>query len=249
MNNLTCFIVDDEPAAIGSLTTLIKLYCPSLQLKGSTTSTKEAADYLSHNNVDVLFLDIRMQGETGFDLLKQLNNLSSHLIFVTAYDEYGIQAIKFSATDYLLKPVNPTELIAAVHKASVQKQVQQEQLQMLLQSHKQQENHQQKRIALADQSEIKYVLIEDIICCKADNTYTHFYLQNRNTIVVSKPITEYENLLQPYGFLRVHQSWLINMKKMDSFKKEDGGYLQMQNGIAVPVSRQRRHLLKQWQAF
>jgi two-component system, LytTR family, response regulator len=244
MNTLTCFITDDEPAAIESLTKLIALYCPSLQIKGSATNTTDAAAFLEQQEVDVLFLDIRMQGETGFDLLKQLKEPNFHLIFVTAFDEYGIQAIKFSATDYLLKPVNPQELIAAVHKVNTRKRIQHEQMQLLLQSHMQ-PNSQQKRIALAGHSEIKYVLISDIVCCEAQNTYTTFYIaDSKQGVIVSKPITEYETLLQPYGFIRVHQSWLVNSHKLESYKRQDGGYLRMQNGMVVPVSRQRKHLLK-----
>jgi two-component system, LytTR family, response regulator len=244
MNALTCFIADDEPAAIESLAKLIELYCPSLQIKGSATNTIDAAAFLGSTEVDVLFLDIRMHGETGFDLLKQLKEPGFHLIFVTAFDEYGIQAIKFSATDYLLKPVNPLELIAAVHKVNIRKRIQHEQMQLLLQSHLQ-PNGQQKRIALAGQSEIKYVFINDIVCCKAENTYTTFYIvESKQGIIVSKPIADYEALLQPYGFIRVHQSWLVNSNKLESYKRQDGGYLRMQNGMDVPVSRQRKHLLK-----
>lgn len=188
-----------------------------------------------------------MQQETGFDLLQQLtNNNIPHVIFVTAYDQYGIQAIKFSASDYLLKPVNAEDLIAAVHKITLKKQVERQQVEMLLESYLQQKNDQQKRIALADQNEIRYVLIENIVCCKSDNSYTTFYVNNIDTpIVVSTPISEYENILTPYGFKRVHQSWLINKAKVASYKKEDGGFLVMENMQSVPISRQRKHVLKE----
>lgn len=245
MNPLTCYMVDDEQGAIESLSALIHLYTPGLQILGSASNITDAALYLNENETDILFLDIRMQNETGFDLLKKLGHYNFHLIFVTAYDEYGIQAIKFSATDYLLKPINPTELIAAIHKVQHKHRTNREQLQMLLQSHEQQNNNQQKRIALADQSEIRYVLIQDIIYCKAENSYTTFHFSNsRAPVTVSKPISDYESLLKPYGFARVHQSWLVNTAKMETFKKEDGGYLMMEGGISVPVSRQRRHLIK-----
>jgi two-component system LytT family response regulator len=245
MNSLTCYMVDDEQGAIESLSSLIKLYTPGLKILGSASNISDAAGYLNENDIDILFLDIRMQNETGFDLLRKLGHSNFHLIFVTAYDEYGIQAIKFSATDYLLKPINPTELIAAVHKVQHRHANNREQLQMLLQSHEQQNNNQQKRIALADQFEIRYVPIADIVCCKAENSYTTFHITGlRNTVTVSKPIADYESLLKPYGFIRVHQSWLVNTAKMETFKKEDGGYLLMEGSISVPVSRQRRHLIK-----
>jgi two-component system LytT family response regulator len=242
---LNCFIVDDEPSAIETLTLLINTYCPSLEIFGSANSVDNGLAYLTQRSVDILFLDIKMQQETGFDLLKQLTTDIPHIIFVTAHDEYGIQAIKFSATDYLLKPVNTEELIAAVHKVSLKKQMEKRQVEMLLESYQQQKYVQQKRIALADQNEIRYILIENIICCKSDNSYTTFYISNTKLpILVSNPISEYESILSPYGFLRVHQSWLINKSKVLSYKKEDGGFLVMVDRISVPISRQRKHLLK-----
>ncbi|WP_198659521.1 LytR/AlgR family response regulator transcription factor [Nubsella zeaxanthinifaciens] len=247
MMQLSCFIVDDEPIAIETLSLLIGRFCPSLKIIGNAVTVKQALTTLQQQTVDILFLDIRMQQETGFDLLAQTGTPSFHIIFVTAHDDYGIQAIKFSATDYLLKPVNAEELIAAVHKISQKKQSDKEQVELLLQSYVLQKQHQQKRIALPDQTEIKFVPIDDIICCKADNTYTTFYLVNDKTILVSKPISEYESLLEPYGFVRVHQSWLTNSAQVISYKKEDGGYLLMSNKIKIPVSRQRKHLLKRIQ--
>ena len=248
MNKLTCYIVDDEQNALDALSVLIERYCPQLTVAGSANSVKLALEFLTNtnNSADILFLDIRMQQETGFDLLKLLPSNTAHIIFVTAHDEYGIQAIKFSATDYLLKPVNPEELIAAVHKVGQRKNMQADQISMLLQSYQNQGSNTQKRIALADQNEVRYVLIDNIVCCRADNSYTSFYLSNENKpVVVSKSISEYEQILGLYGFVRIHQSWLINKNHIDTFKKADGGYLIMDNKMSVPVSRQRRHLLKE----
>lgn len=248
MNKLTCYIVDDEQNALDALSVLIERYCPQLTVAGSANSVKLALEFLTNtnNSADILFLDIRMQQETGFDLLKLLPSNTAHIIFVTAHDEYGIQAIKFSATDYLLKPVNPEELIAAVHKVGQRKNMQADQISMLLQSYQNQGSKTQKRIALADQNEVRYVLIDNIVCCRADNSYTSFYLSNENKpVVVSKSISEYEQILGLYGFVRIHQSWLINKNHIDTFKKADGGYLIMDNKMSVPVSRQRRHLLKE----
>lgn len=248
MNKLTCYIVDDEQSALDALSVLIDRYCPHLTVSGSANSVKLALEFLTNtnNSADILFLDIRMQQETGFDLLKLLPSNTAHIIFVTAHDEYGIQAIKFSATDYLLKPVNPEELIAAVHKVGQRKNMQADQISMLLQSYQNQGSNTQKRIALADQNEVRYVLIDNIVCCRADNSYTSFYLSNENKpVVVSKSISEYEQILGLYDFVRIHQSWLINKNHIDTFKKADGGYLIMDNKMSVPVSRQRRHLLKE----
>jgi len=246
MKDLTCFILDDEQSAVDSLSMLIQRYCPDLTISGSANAVKVALELLYSKDIDILFLDIKMKQETGFDLLRQLPINNMHIIFVTAHDQYGIQAIKFSATDYLLKPVNPEELIAAVHKIGRKRDHSSEKINMLLQSYEQQRFNMQKKIALPDQNEIRYVLIENIVCCKADNSYTSFYVCNESApIVVSKSISEYEQILSLYGFLRIHQSWLINKNRIESFKKADGGYLIMDNKMDVPVSRQRRHLLKE----
>lgn len=116
---------------------------------------------------------------------------------------------------------------------------------MLIQSFENQKRLTQKKIALPDADEIKYVNIADIICCRSNNTYTSFYITGGKRTTVSKPISEYEELLQPYDFIRVHQSWLINKNRIQSFKKEDGGALLMEDGTLVPVSRQRKHLLRE----
>lgn len=245
MKNFSCFIVDDEPSAIETLTELIKRYCPTVEIAGTACNVEQGLRFLSVNAVDILFLDIKMQQETGFDLLKLLPANTAHIIFVTAHDDYGIQAIKFSATDYLLKPVRPEELVTAVHKVGQQKNIHAEQVEMLLQSYEFQRLNTQKRIAIPDQHEVRYVLIDAIVCCQADNSYTSFYLTNESKpIVVSKSISEYEQLLSLYGFVRTHQSWLVNRNHIEAFKKADGGYLVMNNKMSVPVSRQRKHLLK-----
>jgi two-component system LytT family response regulator len=210
-----------------------------------------AVDFLTARSVDVLFLDISMQNETGFDLLERLPGFDGSLIFVTAHDEFGLKAIKFSATDYILKPIDVEELAAAMDKAGHKKNqsvtresVIQEQIRMLLQSVANQPKSQQSRLALPDAEEIRYINIADIVYCKSSNSYTTFYLIGSEKLTVSKPISEYETLLVPYGFIRTHQSYLVNKNRIRSFKKEDGGYLSMEDGTMVPVSRQRRGMLK-----
>lgn len=242
---LKCFIVDDEQAAVDNLQILLAKHCPNIIIEGYAKTVKGALSHLSNNKPDILFLDIRLQNEIGFDLLEQIHEQHFSLIFVTAYDDYGIKAIKFSAIDYLLKPVNAEELVEAVNKVSRQKKGIDNtiQLNMLLQSFENIRKHEQKKIALSDSNQIRYVLINDIIFCKSDNTYTTFYLHDQEKIVVSRKLLEYENMLEPYGFLRVHQSYLINKNKILAYKKEDGGSLLMENNLSVPISRHRKFLL------
>ena len=247
MNPIRCFILDDEIQAVHNLRLALEMHCPQVEVAGYAHSVHEAREFLARRQTDILFLDIRLQNETGFDLLKQLNGYQGSIIFTTAYDLYGIQAIKFSATDYLLKPLDHRELIEAVGKAAERKRERDQsgQIAMLIQSFENLPAQRQKKIALAEANEIHYVLIDDIIFCKSDNSYTTFYLTGNKKITVSKPISEYENILEPYGFVRTHQSYLINKNRIVSFRKEDGGYLLMEGNYQTIISRQRKHLLKE----
>ena len=186
-----------------------------------------------------------MGKNTGFDLLNQLLEKSFEVIFVTAYDHYGIQAVKFAALDYLLKPVNPDELINAVSKAAsrIRNKMNNEQLNFLLQQIKAPESLVQK-IALPQHNEIRYITVNEIVRCEADNTYTFFFLTNDEKILVSKSLKEYADLLQPNGFLRTHQSHLVNPKYVKSWLKEDGGVLLLISGDKIPISKPNRETVK-----
>nr|WP_295922157.1 LytTR family DNA-binding domain-containing protein [uncultured Dyadobacter sp.] len=246
LNPIRCFIVDDEINAVHNLRLALETHCPQVTVAGYAHNVQDSLDFLTGNATDILFLDIRLQDETGFDLLKRLSGFQGSIIFVTAYDLYGIQAIKFSATDYLLKPLDHRELTAAVQKASDRKKErdQSAQISMLIQSFDNLKTQRQQRIALPEASEIRYVLIDDIILCKSDNSYTTFFMHGMGQITVSKAISEYESILEPYGFVRTHQSYLVNRNRIVSYKKEDGGYLLMEGHHQAVVSRQRKHLLK-----
>lgn len=247
LNPIRCFILDDEIQAVHNLRLALQAHCPQVEVAGYAHRVQEAYEFLSSQQTDILFLDIRLQNETGFDLLKKLNGYQGCIIFTTAYDVYGIRAIKFSATDYLLKPLDHRELAQAVAKATDRKKErdQSAQIAMLIQSFENLPAQKQKKIALAEASEIHYVLIDDIIFCKSDNSYTTFHLTKNKCVTVSKPISEYEVILEPYGFVRTHQSYLVNKNRIVSFKKEDGGYLMMEGSFQAVVSKQRRHLLKE----
>jgi len=189
-----------------------------------------------------------MPGNNGFDMLRSLPDPQFDIIFVTAYDQYGIQAVKFSALDYLLKPIDVNELTLAVDKALLRKEHKNKngQLENLLQLIRHQQDREEHRIALPGAKETRFVQPAQIIRCEASNNYTTFYLANAEKWVVSKPIYEYEELLQTYGFLRIHQSHLVNRKFIKSWVKEDGGYLLLENGTPIPVSRQKKELIRQW---
>ena len=238
-------LVDDERANLENLEVLLANYCPIVKIVARANHVDIAAELIELHHPDLLFLDIQMGKSSGFDLLNRLSDRSFEVIFVTAYDQYGIQAIKFAALDYLLKPVNSEELMEAVRKAEnrLKNKVQSEQLSFLLQQITKPEASNPK-IALPQQNEIRYVEVRDVLRCEADNTYTFFNLANGDRILVSKPLKEYSDLLKPQGFLRTHQSHLINPAYVKSWLKEDGGMLLMKNGDKVAVSKPNRESVK-----
>lgn len=238
---LRTILVDDELNNIENLDALLGKYCPQVQVTGKATSADAARKLIAEQNPDLLFLDIQMPGENGFDLLRSLSAISFDVIFVTAYDQYGIQAIKFSALDYLLKPVDIDNLKQAVSKA--EQQYHQKQQQLLLQNllhYFNNEKSRQQKLALPTAGETRLVRITDIVRCESSNSYTTFFLSDGEKIMVSRPIGEYEQLLGGYNFLRVHQSHLINKDFVQSLLKKDGLSLLLKDGSSIPVSRQKK---------
>lgn len=238
---ITAVIVEDEQGNRENLLRMIKEYCPQIQISAMCGSVEEAQTILSDTRPDILFLDICLGQDTGFSLLESLSDVSFEVIFVTAYDKYAIQAIRFSALDYLLKPIDPEDLIRAVDKAIRIILQKQENLRMqnLLSNVKAIDK--QKRIALSVADKIEFVEVRSIVRCEAESNYTTFFLKSGEKLIVSRTLKEYEDLLTPYNFLRVHQSHLINMEEIKSFMKADGGYIRMKDGSLVSISRQRRN--------
>lgn len=243
---MRAILVDDEIANLENLKILLNKHCPSIKVVASAANIDDAFAQVNLHHPDLLFLDIQMGKTTGFDLLNLLTEKTFEVVFVTAYDNYGIQAVKFAALDYLLKPVDPEELKAAVGKAEIRfkNKINGEQLNFLLGQIKKNESGSPK-IALPQQHEIRYVQVDDIIRCVADNTYTFFFLSNGDKILISKPLKEYSDLLKPQGFVRSHQSHLVNPKFVKSWLKEDGGTLLMNNGDKIPVSKPNREMVKE----
>lgn len=241
---MRAILIDDELTNLENLQILLANYCPEVNVVSVSNNIKDAYNQINLHHPDILFLDIQMGKNTSFDLLNQLDAKTFEVIFVTAYDNYGIQAVKFAALDYLLKPVDPDELIAAVAKAKNRiGNINGNQLNFLLNQFKQVEPSVRK-IALPQQHEIRYTCINEIIRCVADNTYTYFHLSSGERILISKPLKEYADLLKPLGFIRTHQSHLVNPKFVKSWLKEDGGVLLMSNGDKIPISKPNREIVK-----
>lgn len=238
-------LIDDEISNLENLRTLLEKHCPQVAIMDTAQNVNDGVQAIEKYLPNLVFLDIQMGKQTGFDVLKLLPKRSFDVIFVTAYDYYGIQAVKFAALDYLLKPIDIEELISAVNKAEqkVAAQIQTSQLDFLLQQLKKPEASGNK-IALQMQTEIRYVTLSDIVRCEADNTYTHFFLANGEKLLVSKSLKEYADLLQPKGFLRTHQSHLVNPKYVKSWLKEDGGVLLLLSGEKIPISKPNKEAVR-----
>jgi two-component system LytT family response regulator len=243
---MKAILIDDETSNLENLQILLAKHCPQVTIMAIAQNVSDAVDAIEKHLPDLVFLDVQMGEQTGFDVLTRLLKRNFEVIFVTAYDHYGIQAVKFAALDYLLKPVDILELKNAVTKAEhkLAAQIQTSQLDFLLQQLKKPATNVTK-IALQMQSEIRYVALSEIIRCEADNTYTRFFLSSDEKILVSKSLKEYADLLRPNGFLRTHQSHLVNPKYVKSWLKEDGGILLLMSGEKIPISKPNKDTVKQ----
>lgn len=243
---ISAVIIDDEQNNIDNLEILLRQHCPQIEIVASALTANNGAAIIHEHNPDIVFLDIQMPGKNGFDMLQSLKTHNFELIFVTAFDQYGIQAVKFSAIDYLLKPIHTDELKNAVNKAiyrSVEKK-QNRKLENLLQVLENQQQRNLHRIALTSARETRFIKTADIIRCESSNNYTTFFLIDGEKIMVSKPIFEYEEILSVYGFIRCHQSHLVNKKHIRSLVKDDGGYLLLEDNTQIPVSRLKKEFVK-----
>ena len=240
MKKLTSIVVDDIPEALNMLVNDIEKQHPEIEIIGTAASVVEASKLLRKQQPDILFLDIMLGDGTGFDILEITPNLRSKIIFVTASDEFAIKAFKFAAIDYILKPYSNEDLTISIQKAKAQITPNKEQLAVLQSSLKESNNDIQK-ISLHTSEKIIVIELMDIIYCKSDNNYTTFFLENKTKILVSKTLKYYSDMLKEFNFLRVHQSYLINIKYIKEFIKSDGGYLILKDNSNIPVSVRKRN--------
>ena len=242
---IKAIIIDDEKNNIENIALLLVQHNLPVTIVGSATNADDGIKAILENQPDLLFLDIQMPQKNGFDVLKALPRHNFEVIFVTAFDQYGIQAVKFSAIDYLLKPVDPDELKIAIYKVEekLSKKKDNLQLENLMQLIRDKDAKKDHKLALASTKEIQFVNTSDIIRCESSNAYTQFFLSDGRNIMVSKPIFEYEELLANYDFIRCHQSHLVNKKYIKSLVKEDSGYLLLADNTRIPISRSKKEMV------
>jgi two-component system, LytTR family, response regulator len=237
---LHALIIDDEDHMRDSLTKLLAKHCPQVVVEGEAISVASGIMAIHDIHPDLVLLDIQMGDGTGFDLLNSLPVIDFKVIFITAYDHYALQAFRFSAVDYLLKPVNPELLAEAVERAGLLIQEHHNLQMQALQENLRNIEHHNRKIILKTTENIYLIDLNDIISCESENNYTSVYTKDESKILVSKTLKEYDNLLAGFGFYRVHKSYLINLAHIKRFEKQDGGYIVLTNDLKIPVASRKR---------
>lgn len=232
---ITALIIDDEPGARKTLRDLLAAHVPEIQLLDEAANITDGAALINRYAPDLVFLDVQMPDGTGFDLLSNLHEINFKTIFVSAFDSFAINAFRYSAIDYLLKPVDQNELIRAVEKLKAHDEQRNQKIKVLLGNRKAIE-----KIALPSVEELFFVKPDEIIRCQSDNNYTRFFLKSGQNILVCKTLKDYEELLEPLGFFRIHKSDLINLQYLKKYKRGEGGMVTLDDGTQLEVSRRRK---------
>lgn len=235
---ISALIIEDEVNNREYLRRMLGRFT-DISVSGEAGDAEEGVRLIRDVRPDLVFMDIEMPGASGFECLERVRDLNFEIIFVTAYDHYALNAIKFSALDYLLKPVNATELEVAIGKAKhkISDKTENLRLKNLLES---QAGQFPRQLALSSAERVEFVSVEDIVRCRGENNYTRFHLTDGREILVSQTLGEYEQILGEHHFLRVHQSHLVNIRQIQTFVKGDGGYLKMTDGSSVPLAKSKK---------
>lgn len=239
---IKALVIDDEPYSCEALVELLTKYCPDVQVAEICHSGVSALKAIQEHAPDLLFLDIEMPQMNGFEILEKAGKINFEIIFTTSYDQYAIKAIRMSALDYLLKPIDREELQKAVLKVKQRISPKTQQIEMLLQKLNN-PGIPMNKIALPTMEGLQLVQIDSVICCTSDSNYTIFRIKGSGKIIVSKTLKEVEELLSEYSFLRVHHSSVVNLNEISKYVKGEGGYLMMSDGSTVDVSRSRKEML------
>ncbi len=244
---IKAILVDDEVHCLDTLSIILKEYCPEVQILEQCRSAKAGLAAIEKLKPNLVFLDIEMPAMNGFEMLEQFAQINFAIVFTTSYDQYAIKAIRFSALDYLLKPIDPKELITAVHKVQTQKQLPAAEQFEILFSRIQHKESAFRKMAVPTSEGFELIAADQILRCEADDNYTHLFLKNKTKIIACRTLKEVEEQLQDFSyFVRVHHSYLVNMNEVTKYVRGEGGYVIMSDGSSVNVSRSRKEALLKW---
>ena len=239
---LRTIIVDDEPDAVKFIESISSEYCPNVEIVGIANSAREGVKLINEQQPDLVFLDVEMPHGSGFDLLSNFPQKDFDVIFITAFNHYAIRAIKFSAVDYILKPININECVDAVKKVEASRQKNKSSsssIDALLENIR---SALPSKLAIPTSDGMEYLNTNEIIRVEADRSYSWFYLTDNRKYLVSRNLKEYQELLGDRNFFRTHNSHLINLEFVKKFVRQEGGYVLMTDGSNVPISRSKKEL-------
>lgn len=247
---ITAVLIDDDVNLRDGMKGILAIYAPDISIIGEADSVETGVEVMTKLSPQVVFLDIQMTDGTGFDVLEKISEIhgkvTSNIVFITAYEHFAIKAFRFSALDFLLKPVNPDELEKVIDKirSILEKDNDYSHIDLLLENiRKEADNF--KRIALSNSDGMHLIDISDIIRCESDDNYTNFFIKNRKPILISKTLKEYEEMLTEHDFVRIHQSHLINLAYVKSYVKKDNGFVIMSDDCQLPISQRKREQLNE----
>jgi two-component system LytT family response regulator len=235
-------LVDDEPRGINTLKKILELNCPEVSIIAACNDADSAREKIESLLPDLVLMDISMPGKSSFDMLAEIKAINFQIIFVTAHNEYSIQAFKYSAVDYLLKPVHEDDLKNAVSRAAkkIEEGAFNKNIETLLYNVQQQSRKNDIKVCIPTLKGFQVLLLDEVIYCESESSYTVFYLSNGQKITASKSIFEYEAMLENNDFIRIHRSFLININHVKIYQRGEGGTVILTNGKEVDVSRRKK---------
>ena len=240
MTKLKTILIDDEPDCVNLLKFELNQHCPQVEVVGTFNSTTKALNEIELLNPDLIFLDIEMPVINGFELLEKLMPIRFNIVFVTAYNQFALKALKVNALDYLVKPFDITELVEAVAKAKRNIHPTQHQLENMQREMK---GTATSKIAIPGQNGVTFIEINDIVFAEASNNYTKLILLNKQQHIISKTLKDVQDVLEARQFLRVHRQYIINLNHVRQFFRGDNMYVVMDNGENIPVARSQKDKL------